>query len=102
TPEDCPFPVQTSFYGAAKLASEALIQAYAEGFGFEGTVFRLVSILGGRYSHGHVFDFFQQLLEHPDRLDVLGNGNQRKSYLYVDDCIDGILGDNEKPRSKVN
>jgi UDP-glucose 4-epimerase len=91
TPEDAPFPVQTSLYGASKLACEGLIQAYAEGFGFEGTIFRFVSILGERYTHGHVFDFYKQLLEHPDHLSVLGDGLQRKSYLYVQDCIDAIL-----------
>jgi len=91
TPEDCPFPVQTSLYGASKLAAEGLIAAYCEGFGMQGFVFRFVSILGERYSHGHVFDFYKQLLEHPDHLKVLGNGRQRKSYLYVQDCIDGIF-----------
>jgi len=91
TPEDAPFPVQTSLYGASKVAGEGLIQAYCEGFGFEGYIFRFVSILGERYTHGHVFDFYQQLLEHPDHLRVLGNGRQRKSYLYVQDCLDAIL-----------
>ena len=91
TPEDCPFPVQTSLYGASKLAAEGMISAYAEGFGMEAYIFRFVSILGERYSHGHVFDFLNQLLEHPDRLRVLGNGRQRKSYLYIHDCVDAIL-----------
>ncbi len=91
TPESCPFPVQTSLYGASKLAAEGLIQAYCEAFGMRGLIFRFVSILGERYSHGHVFDFYKQLLEHPDRLRVLGDGSQRKSYLYVQDCIDAIL-----------
>jgi UDP-glucose 4-epimerase len=91
TPEDAPFPIQTSLYGASKVAGETLIQAYCEGFGFEGYIFRFVSILGERYTHGHVFDFYKQLVEHPDRLRVLGDGTQRKSYLYVQDCIDAIL-----------
>jgi UDP-glucose 4-epimerase len=91
TPEDCPFPIQTSLYGASKLAAEGLIAAYCEGFGMQGYVFRFVSILGERYSHGHVFDFYKQLLEHPDYLKVLGNGRQRKSYLYVGDCVNAIL-----------
>ena len=91
TPEDCPFPVQTSLYGASKVAAEALIQAYSEGFGFRSVIFRFVSILGERYSHGHVFDFYKQLLEHPERLHVLGNGHQRKSYLYVQDCVGAII-----------
>ena len=81
TPEDAPFPIQTSLYGASKVAGEGLIQAYCEGFGFEGYIFRFVSILGERYTHGHVFDFYQQLVAHPDHLRVLGDGKQRKSYL---------------------
>src|SRR5580704_7557168 len=91
TPEDAPFPVQTSLYAASKVACEGMIQAYCEGFGFEGYVFRFVSILGERYTHGHVFDFYKQLLEHPDYLRVLGDGTQRKSYLEVRDCVDAIL-----------
>jgi len=91
TPEDAPFPIQTSLYAASKLAGESLIQAYCEGFGFQGYIFRFVSILGERYTHGHVLDFYKQLLEHPDRLKVLGDGKQRKSYLYVHECISAIL-----------
>jgi UDP-glucose 4-epimerase len=102
TPETCPFPVQTSLYGASKLAAEGLIQAYCEGFGLQGYIFRFVSILGERYSHGHVFDFYQQLAEHPEHLHVLGNGHQRKSYLYVQDCIDAIVTAIERADGKVN
>jgi UDP-glucose 4-epimerase len=91
TPEDAPFPVQTSLYGASKVAGEGLISAYGEGFGFEGYIFRFVSILGERYTHGHIFDFYKQLTEHPGSLRVLGDGTQRKSYLYVQDCVDAIL-----------
>src|SRR5437870_3832129 len=61
TPEDAPFPVQTSLYAASKIAGEALIAAYCEGFGFQSYIFRFVSILGERYTHGHVFDFYKQL-----------------------------------------
>ena len=78
-------------YGNSKVAAEGLISSYCEGFGFEGRVFRFVSILGERYTHGHVFDFYQQLVSDPRKLNVLGNGRQRKSYLYVQDCIDAIL-----------
>ena len=83
--------MQTSLYGASKLAGEGLIQAYCEGFGFEGFIFRFVSILGERYSHGHVVDFYRNLRANPSELRVLGNGRQKKSYLYVQDCIDAIL-----------
>jgi len=102
TPEDAPFPVQTSLYGASKLAGEGLIHAYCEGFGFESWIFRFVSILGERYTHGHVFDFYKSLRVDPTRLRVLGDGRQRKSYLYVQDCIDAILLTMARARGKVN
>ena len=102
TPEDAPFPVQTSLYGASKLAGEGLIQAYAEGFGIKGYIFRFVSILGERYHHGHVYDFYKKLLADPSRMAVLGNGSQKKSYLYTQDCIDAILLALEKANDKVN
>ena len=102
SPEDCPFPVQTSLYGASKLGAEGMIQAYCEGYGMQSFLFRFVSILGERYSHGHVFDFYKQLLEHPNRLSVLGDGHQRKSYLHVQDCADAILTAIEIANAKVN
>jgi UDP-glucose 4-epimerase len=92
TPETDAFPIQTSLYGASKTACEGLLAAYAGGGQIdEAYIFRFVSILGERYTHGHVFDFYKQLIEHPDRLRVLGDGTQRKSYLYVQDCINAIL-----------
>ena len=102
TPEDAPFPVQTSLYGASKLAGEGLIAAYCAGFGFQGYLFRFVSILGERYTHGHVVDFYRQLREHPDTLRVLGDGRQRKSYLYIHDCLDAMLYAIERAQAKVN
>jgi UDP-glucose 4-epimerase len=91
TPEDGPFPIQTSLYGASKLAGEGLIAAYCAGFNFRSYIFRFVSILGERYTHGHVFDFYKQLVADPTRLRILGDGSQRKSYLYIQDCVDAIL-----------
>lgn len=102
TPENGPFPIQTSLYGASKAAGEGLISAYCEGFGFQSWIFRFVSILGERYTHGHVFDFYHKLKDDPSQLPVLGNGKQRKSYLYVQDCIDAILVAVEKASDKVN
>lgn len=90
TPENAPFPIQTSLYGASKMACEGMIAAYAESFDLQVWIFRFVSILGPRYTHGHIFDFYKQLLKHPDHLKVLGNGHQKKSYLHVSDCIDAI------------
>jgi UDP-glucose 4-epimerase len=91
TPEDAPFPVQTSLYAASKLAAEALLTAYAAAFGIHVTVFRLVSVLGPCYTHGHVFDFCRSLARDPGHLTVLGNGRQRKSYVHVTDCVAAIL-----------
>jgi UDP-glucose 4-epimerase len=102
TPENVAFPLQTSLYGASKLAGEGLIQAYCEGYGFEGYIFRFVSILGERYSHGHIFDFYRSLRENPTELRVLGNGRQRKSYLYIQDCIDAILLAMRNPVARVH
>jgi len=91
TPENAPFPLQTSLYGASKVAGEALIQAFGEGFGMQAYIFRFVSIVGERYTHGHIFDFYKQLTDHPEQLTILGDGTQRKSYLYIQDCIEAIL-----------
>ena len=91
TPENCPFPRQTSLYGASKLAAEAFIEAYSEGTDMTTTVFRFVSNLGPRYTHGHVFDFVRSLRNDPTRLTILGDGKQRKSYLDVTDCVDAIV-----------
>src|SRR5712691_6375129 len=76
TPETCPFPTQTSLYGASKVASEGLIAAYCTGFGMQAYIFRFVSILGERYTHGHIFDFYKKLLVDPHHIQVLGNGRQ--------------------------
>lgn len=102
TPENAAFPIQTSLYGASKLACEGLIMAYCEGFDFQGYIFRFVSILGERYTHGHIFDFYRKLSTDPTQLEVLGNGQQTKSYLYVQDCIDALLLAIEKAQDKVN
>jgi UDP-glucose 4-epimerase len=91
TPEDAPFPVQTSLYATSKVAAEGMIGAYAHAFGFVGLIFRFVSVLGERYTHGHVFDFYRALRRDPKHLRVLGDGRQEKSYLYVQDCIAGML-----------
>jgi UDP-glucose 4-epimerase len=91
TPEDAPFPIQTSLYGASKAAAEGFIAAYAEAGDVSATVFRFVSILGPRYTHGHVIDFVKQLADDPTVLRVLGDGMQRKSYLDVGDCIGAML-----------
>jgi len=102
TPETAPFPLQTSLYAASKLACEGMISAYCEGFGFQSWVFRFVSILGERYTHGHVFDFYKKLQKDPSRLHILGDGQQRKSYLYIQDCIDAVMVAIQNSNDKVN
>jgi UDP-glucose 4-epimerase len=91
TPEDAPFPTQTSMYAASKLACEGLIEAYSAGYGFDARIFRFVSLMGERYTHGCVFDFIKKLRKNPKRLEILGDGRQRKSYLHVKDCIDAMF-----------
>jgi UDP-glucose 4-epimerase len=102
TPENAPFPVQTSLYGASKVAGEGLIQAYAAGFDFQAWIFRFVGVLGERYTHGHVVDFCRQLFANSQSLNVLGNGHQQKSYIYVQDCIDAIFCAIESSTEAVN
>ena len=91
TPEDVAYPIQNSLYGASKVAGEGMIAAYATGYGFTGVIFRFAAILGERYIHGHLYDFYCALKRDPTRLRVLGDGNQDKSFLYVQDCIDAML-----------
>ncbi len=91
TPEDATFPTQTSLYGASKVAAEGFIAAFATRGAFRATVLRFVSVLGPRYTHGHVIDFARQLHDHPEYLDVLGDGSQRKSYMHITDCVAGLM-----------
>ena len=90
TKENSQFPIQTSLYGASKISAESIISAYCEGYNFKCFIYRFVSILGERYTHGHVFDFVKKLKKNPNKLEVLGDGNQKKSYLNVNDCIKAI------------
>jgi UDP-glucose 4-epimerase len=90
TPEDYA-PLQTSLYGASKLAAEAMLQAYGEYFGIQSYSFRFVSWIGERYSHGVVYDFIKKLRANPRELEILGDGNQKKSYLDVEDGVRAIF-----------
>jgi UDP-glucose 4-epimerase len=90
TSETEAFPIQTSLYGASKVAAESFIQAYAKAQKIRATIFRFVSVLGPRYSHGHVIDFVRKLQENPLVLDVLGDGHQKKSYMDVADCVSAV------------
>ena len=102
TTETTSFPVQTSFYGASKLACESLIQAFCYGYDMQSWIFRFVSVLGENYSHGHVIDFYKQLMKNNKKLNVLGDGNQLKSYIDVSDCINGIMFGLNNSNKKVN
>jgi UDP-glucose 4-epimerase len=101
TPEDIS-PLQTSLYGASKLSAEAMIQAYCEYFDMQSWIFRFVSFMGPRYTHGVIFDFMKKLRQDPETLHILGDGSQRKSYLHVEDGINAILLALKKAGDKVN
>ncbi len=103
TPENAPLSYQTSLYGASKLYCEGLIQSYCEGYNFQSWIYRFVSILGNRYTHGHIYDFYKQLsFKSKKKLYILGDGNQKKSYLDVKDCISAILISTKKSKEKIN
>jgi UDP-glucose 4-epimerase len=80
-----------SLYGASKLACEAMISAYCHMFGMSGVVFRLANVIGARSTHGVVYDFVMKLFTNPKYLEILGDGQQNKSYLYIDDCINALM-----------
>ncbi len=102
TPEDCKFPIQTSMYAASKLASEGLLEAYSIGYGIRVFIFRFVSLMGERYTHGCVFDFYKKLLNNSKELYILGDGKQKKSYLYIQDCLDAMFLAIENSTEKIN
>jgi UDP-glucose 4-epimerase len=101
TPENTQL-IQTSLYGASKSSAESMIQAYCECFGMQSWIFRFVSFLGKRYTHGVIFDFIKKLLNDPTRLQILGDGGQKKSYLDVEDGIRAIQTALIKADEKVN
>lgn len=101
TPEDIPL-IQTSLYGASKASAESIIQAYCEYYGIKSWIFRFVSFIGPRYTHGVISDFIKKLKKDPSELPILGDGTQRKSYLHVHDGIDAVLFAIEKANEKIN
>ena len=99
TPETENFPIQTSLYGTSKIAAEGLISSFSEAYGIKSIIFRFVSIVGERYTHGHIFDFYKQMkIEKRPSLTILGDGAQNKSYLYVGDCVGGMVEIFEKTK----
>ena len=101
TPEDYGPLKPISIYGASKLASEALISSFACTYGFQAVICRLANIIGPRSRHGVIYDFINKLKRNPRELEILGDGTQRKSYLYVDDFVSALSTIIEKPRKKV-
>jgi UDP-glucose 4-epimerase len=91
TPEDYGPLIPQSLYGASKLASEALLGAYAYTYGLAATIYRFANIIGPTMTHGVIFDFFEKLRTDPARLEVLGDGRQSKSWLRTEDCVTGML-----------
>jgi len=91
-----------SLYGASKLASEGLISAFCHLFDMQAWIFRFANVVGARASHGVIFDFINKLKQNPEELEILGDGTQEKPYLYIDDCIDGILFGLEHSQERVN
>ena len=102
TPDDVKFPIQTSLYGSSKVCAEGLITSYCEAYEIKCWIYRFAGILGPRYSHGHIYDFYKQLIEHSDNLTVQGDGNQKKSYVHVNDCLNAIEMSFHKSSEKIN
>ncbi|MFH1285511.1 MAG: NAD-dependent epimerase/dehydratase family protein [Candidatus Micrarchaeota archaeon] len=98
TPEDYP-TIPISNYGASKLCCEALLSSYAHTYGMKCLALRYANIFGPRSSHGVMFDFFKKLRANPKKLEMLGNGLQKKSYLYIDDCVSATLLAHSKQRA---
>lgn len=91
-----------SIYGAAKLAAEGLISSYCHTFDMQGWIFRFANVVGERGTHGVIVDFINKLRETPNELEILGDGKQKKPYLYVKDCVEGMLFGYKKSNEKIN
>jgi len=101
TPESYGPLIPISLYGASKLAAEGLISAYCHTFDMQSVIYRFANVVGPRSTHGVTYDFINKLRKNPDVLEILGDGSQKKSYLYISDCIDAMLFGMEKSKSKV-
>ncbi|HYB78198.1 MAG TPA: NAD-dependent epimerase/dehydratase family protein [Thermoplasmata archaeon] len=102
TPEEYGPLQPESLYGAAKLAAEGLLSAYAHSYGMSVHIFRFANIIGPNMTHGILPDFFEKLRRDPTRLEVLGDGRQSKSYLRTEDCVEGMLLATERAHDRVN
>ncbi len=90
TPEEYP-TVPISIYGASKLACEALISSYCHTFDMQSWIYRFANVIGKRSNHGVIYDFIMKLRKNPEELEILGNGEQNKSYIYISDCVDAMF-----------
>lgn len=100
TPEDY-FGQPTSVYGATKLACESLISSYCHSFEMKAWIYRLANIIGPRSNHGIIPDFIAKLNKDSSELEIFGDGKQNKSYLYIEDCLEGMIA-GLKAKEKVN
>lgn len=91
-----------SVYGAAKLASEGLISSFAHTFNMQAWMFRFANVVGIRGTHGVIVDFINKLRKNPNELEILGDGKQRKPYLYVTECVDGIMHGFNHSNEEIN
>ena len=101
TPESYGPLIPISLYGASKLAAEGLISAYCYTFDMQSVIYRFANVVGPRSTHGVTYDFIKKLRKNSHVLEILGDGSQKKSYLYISDCIDAMLFGMEKSKSKV-
>ena len=91
TPEDLPDVKPISFYGASKIAAEHFVSSYCYTYGMQAWMFRFANVVGKRSTHGVIPDFVNKLKKNPKELEILGDGNQTKSYFDVSDCVDGLI-----------
>jgi len=102
TPEDYGPLKPISTYGGSKLACEALVSAYASTYGFRAVIYRLANVVGPRSGHGIIYDLINKLKSNSRQLEILGDGNQKKSYLHVRDCVSGMTVGAERSVNQVS
>ena len=102
TPETFGPLLPISIYGGTKLACEGLISSYCNNYGIKGTIVRFANVVGSRARHGVIWDFIKKLKTNQKKLEVLGNGKQSKSYVHVNDCVDGLLFSAKHTKKKID
>ena len=102
TPETFGPLLPISIYGRTKLACEGLISSYCNNYGIKGTIVRFANVVGSRARHGVIWDFIQKLKINQKELKVLGNGKQTKSYIHVNDCVNGLIFASKHTKKSVD